>query len=87
MRDRYHPACSDAERAPGCTSGVAGSARSGCDIINARALRTPKRGVMTFGRHKTLTLLQIAEVQDRRQQGWTISALYLSNADLEDEAP
>ncbi len=32
------------------------------------------RGVV-FGRRKSLTPPQIAELQDRRQQGWTISAL------------
>ena len=32
------------------------------------------RGV-AFGRHATLTPVQMAELQDRRRQGWTISAL------------
>ena len=32
------------------------------------------RGV-ALGRHKSLTPLQIAELQDRRRQGWTINAL------------
>ena len=53
------------------------------------------RGV-AFGRRKTLTPHQIAELQDRRQQGWPITALmtayriskatvyrYLSNTEAE----
>ncbi len=53
------------------------------------------RGV-AFGRHKSLVPSQIAELQDRRRQGWTISALmaayriskatvyrYLSNTEAE----
>lgn len=35
------------------------------------------RGV-TFGRHTTLAPVQIAELQDRRRQGWTISTLMSS---------
>jgi DNA invertase Pin-like site-specific DNA recombinase len=35
------------------------------------------RGV-AFGRRKTLTPQQIAELQDRRQQGWSISALMVA---------